>query len=138
VTRANEPLFDLLDEAGRLLLADSTHSVACLVADRLHDIPGWSAGLRIRSQRLGPVPNGLLWDWRHEGPLELLACAVHSGSGHALVLSHVGRCGMQIEEAARRLEQFEAPDQAKIVAAMAEHFGFDPLVWTAHEQGESL
>lgn len=62
-------------------------------------------------------------DWRHEGPLVLLnhGLGVSWFTGIA-VRSHVGRCGMMLEEALRRFDQFSATDQAELMAGLAKHF----------------
>jgi hypothetical protein len=122
-----EPLYDLIDDAGRLMLAGVSQRAARVAYDSLRLIPGWDIDLRICRQHPSRSPCGMLWDWRHEGPLKLLAHSSNVECG-VLVRSHVGRCGMALEEAARRLDQFTPQHQAVLMAEMAESFGFDTAV----------
>ena len=121
------PLYDLLDQDGRLLLVEVTDGVANQVADQLSNLPGWTSDFRIRLHRDGRPRRDVFWDWRYEGPLELLAysSAVTSSAG-VQVRSHVGRCGLEFEEAVRRLSQFTEQHQDILIALMAEQFDFDP------------
>lgn len=129
--------YDLLDQEGRLLLIGVTDRVANQVADQLSNLPGWSSGFRIRSQRARRPDHELLWDWRHEGPLELLVYSSDVKASAAVqVRSHVGRCGLDLEEAARRLGQFTQQHQTVLLAMMAERFGFDLAEWQTYRQGE--
>jgi hypothetical protein len=136
-TSEDEPRYDLFDETGRVLLIGATHHAACLACDRLEMLPTWSSDFIIRRQHASQKRRGMLWDWRHEGPLQLLAYSsdVSSGAG-VYVCSHVGRCGLDFEEAARRLDQFTEEHQAVLTAAMGEHFGFDPAERPTYLQGE--
>lgn len=116
---ADEPRWDLLDGAGRLLLVGVTHRAAWLAAEQLRCIPGWMDGareLRYIRQRDGQARAGLLWDWRHEGPLVLVARA--DGDSPIMARSHIGLCGIPLEEAMRRLEQFSAADQADLLSGL--------------------
>lgn len=62
-------------------------------------------------------------DWRHEGPLVLLyhGLGISCFTGIA-VRSHAGRCGMMLQEALWRFDQFGAADQAEMMAGLAKHF----------------
>lgn len=131
-----EPLYDLIDDAGRLMLAGVSHRAANLACDALSLIPGWVSGFRICPHDRGLQHRGMLWDWRHEGPLELLAHSSNVECG-VLVRSHVGRCGMALEEAARRLGQFTPQHQALLIAEMAERFGFDPDTQPSYPEMEA-
>jgi hypothetical protein len=66
-------------------------------------------------------------DSRHEGPLVLLHhnLGVTSFEGIA-VKSHVGRCGMMLEEVLWRFDQFGPADQAKLMTGLATHFDLGP------------
>lgn len=122
--RDEEPRYDVFDEAGRLLLIGATHKAASLAADQCMHIPGWSGDIRICRQHDGQPSKGLLWDWRHEGPLKLLHHSLGSGECTGVqVHSHVGGCGMKLEECLRRLGQFSADDQSELLAGVARHFG---------------
>jgi len=113
---ADDPRFDLLDDVGRLLLAGATHHAAFLAAQQLQEIPGWTSGFRYLRRRNGRACTGLLWDWRHEGPLELMALA--EGVARVMARSHIGLCSIPLEEAVRRLDQFSAADQADLLAGL--------------------
>jgi hypothetical protein len=121
------PLYDLLDQGGRLLLVGVTDSVANHVIDQLGNLPGWTSDFRMRLHRDERTRREVFWDWRYEGPLELLAysSAVTPRAG-VQVRSHVGRCGLEFEEAVRRLGQFTEQHQDILIALMAEQFDFDP------------
>jgi hypothetical protein len=120
-------LYDLLDQGGRLLLVGVTDGVANHVIDRLGNLPGWSSDFRMRLHRDEQTRREVFWDWRYEGPLELLAysSAVTSSAG-VQVRSHVGRCGLDLGEAVRRLSQFTEQHQDILTTLMAEQFDFDP------------
>lgn len=132
-----EPRYDLFDDAGRLLLADVTHEAAWCVTQQLEKLPGWASGFRYVLQRSGQARAGLLWDWRHEGPLVLMDHSLGIDNFPCLfVRSHVGGCCVMLEEVLRRLDQFSDEDQARLLSALEQHFGFTPLSRTVGHVAE--
>jgi len=110
--------WDVLDAAGRAWLKQVPHREAVEAGERLKLRPHWIGDVCIRLSR-----NDSKDDWRHEGPLILLHhnLGVTTFTGVA-VRSHVGRCGMMLEEVLRRFDQFSATDQAELMAGLAKHF----------------
>lgn len=133
LTDSAEPWINFADASGAHFL---THSVEWV----LHKIGSFKDGLdQIRlladaamyyglsAHALMGADMGTLGeskdDWRHEGPLVLLnqGLGVSWFTGVA-VRSHVGRCGMMLEEVLRRFDQFGATDQAELMAGLSKHF----------------
>jgi len=112
-------VWDVRDGAGRILLAGVTHGMASEAAEEYVKRDGWEADIHIKRQRPGTGAG----DSRHEGQLVLLHhnLGVTSFTGIA-VKSHVGRCGMMLEEVLNRIEQFGDADQAALLAGLAKHF----------------
>lgn len=133
-----EPRYDLFDDAGRLLLANVTHEAAWCVTLHLEKLPGWASGFRYVLRRDSQARAGLLWDWRHEGPLVLMDHSLGIDNFPCLfVRSHVGGCCVMLEEVLRRLDQFSDEDQARLLSELEQHFGFDPLSRPANHVGEA-
>jgi len=133
LTDTAEPWINFADASGSRFL---THSIEWT----LHHIESFKPGLdQIRllndaAMYLGLSAHALMGadmatlgeskdDWRHEGPLVLLnhGLGVSWFTGIA-VRSHVGRCGMMLEEVLWRFDQFGAADQAELMAGLAKHF----------------
>lgn len=110
-------VWDVLDGAGRVWLRGITHNEACEAGERFKLRPHWVGDVHIRLSRDNDK------DWRHEGPLTLLHhnLGVTTFTGVA-VRSHVGRCGMMLEEVLWRFDQFGAADQVELMAGLAKHF----------------
>lgn len=108
--------WDVCDVSGRVLQAGLTHRAAYLASEEY----GRMDAEEIRIQRARFDAAG---DPRHEGPLVLLHhnLGVTTFTGIA-VKSHAGRCGMMLEEALWRFDQFGAADQAQLLAGLAKHF----------------
>jgi hypothetical protein len=118
--------YDLIDASGRILLLGATHHEVCLAGQACMRLPGWVGTVRYCLVDECTPRKGLVWPWRHEGPLVLVR--QHYGDGYARVYvqSHAGACALALEEAMRRLDQFSAQHQAVLLAALADHFGIDP------------
>jgi len=116
-------VWDVRDGTGRILLAGVTHSAASTAAEECTARDGWEADIHIKMQHPG---NGA-GDSRHEGPLVLLHhnLGVTTFTGIA-VKSHVGRCGMMLEEVLWRFDQFSETDQAELLDGLAKHFDLAP------------
>ncbi|CUI09808.1 hypothetical protein BN2497_14393 [Janthinobacterium sp. CG23_2] len=109
-----EVLCDVRDFNDRILLAGVTQESAYWAADEYQSRPEWAGEVRVRFRRAAAGNN------RHEGPLVLLH---HGADAQGVgVKSHVGRCGLTIEEALRRLDQFSAAHQAELLAGLSERF----------------
>lgn len=111
-------VWDVRDGAGRVLLAGVTHNAAYEASENYQRQPDCVAPISIRLVR-----NRIEDDPRHEGPLVLLHhnLGITTFTGIA-VKSHAGRCGMMLEEALWRFDQFSAADQAQLLAGLAKHF----------------
>jgi len=112
----NMSRWDVCDASGRVLQAGLTHKAAQAIGDEYLQ----NGASEIRFKRATPGVEG---DPRHEGPLVLLHhnLGVTDFTGIA-VKSHVGRCGMMLEEVLWRFDQFSAADQALLLAGLAKHF----------------
>lgn len=133
LTDTAEPWINFADASGARFL---THSVEWV----LRHIESFKTGLdQIRllndaAMYLGLSAHALMGadmgtlgeskdDWRHEGPLVLLShCLGVSWFTGIAVRSHVGRCGMTLEEVLWRFDQFGTADQAELMAGLAKHF----------------
>jgi len=110
-------VWDVLDGAGRAWLKGVTHNKACEAGERFKVQPHWVGAVHIRLSRNDYT------DWRHEGPLTLLHHNLGASAFTGIaVRSHVGRCGMMLEEVLWRFDQFGAADQAELLAGLAKHF----------------
>lgn len=140
ITGRDEVRYDVLDAAGRILLAGVTHDAACSAVGQLEQIPCWAVSVgsvQYVRWRDGRGRAGPLWDWRHEGPLVLLHHSLGvSDLAAVAVRSHVGGCCITLEETLRRLDQFSAADQAALLAALANHFdlGLPPAVRATEQE----
>ena len=114
-----EVLCDVRDFNDRILLAGVTQESAYWAADEYESRPEWTGEVRVRFRRAAVAGNN-----RHEGPLILL----HHGADvqGVSVKSHAGRCGLTIEEAMRRLDQFSAAHQAELLACLTRRFDMAP------------
>lgn len=112
-------VWDVRNGAGSVLLAGVTHCVASDAAEEYVKRDGWEADIHIKMR----IPGTGAGDWRHEGPLELLHhnLGITSFTGIA-VKSHVGRCGMMLEEVLWRFDQFSQADQDELLAGLGKHF----------------
>lgn len=110
-------VWDVLDGAGRVWLKGVTYNEASEAGERFKLRSHWVGDVHIRLSRDNYT------DSRHEGPLTLLHhnLGITTFTGIA-VRSHVGRCGMMLEEVLRRFDQFGAADQAELMAGLAKHF----------------
>ena len=110
-------VWDVLDGAGRVWLKGVTYNEASEAGERFKLRSHWVGDVHIRLSRNDYA------DWRHEGPLVLLyhGLGISQFTGIA-VRSHVGRCGMMLEEVLWRFDQFGAADQAELMAGLAKHF----------------
>lgn len=116
-------VWDVRNGTGSVLLAGVTYSVASDAAEEYVKRDGWEADIHIKMR----IPGTGAGDWRHEGPLVLLHhnLGVTSFTGIA-VKSHVGRCGMMLEEVLWRFNQFSHADQAELLAGLGKHFDLAP------------
>jgi len=116
-------VWNVCDSRGNVLLAGVSHCTASEAANEYISRSGWEGDIRIRMQHAGTG----FGDARHEGPLVLLHhnLGVTSFTGIA-VKSHVGRCGMMLEEVLWRFDQFSDVDQAELLAGLAKHFDLAP------------
>ncbi|MDN4061277.1 hypothetical protein QPK31_23950 [Massilia sp. YIM B02769] len=110
-------VWDVLDGSGRVWLKGVTYNEASEAGERFKLRSHWVGDVHIRLSRNDYT------DWRHEGPLVLLyhGLGISQFTGIA-VRSHVGRCGMMLEEVLQRFDQFSATDQAELMAGLAKHF----------------
>lgn len=112
-------MWNVCDDSGKILLAGVTHGAASAAADEYMQRPDWSGDIKIRRQN---ADDGM-FDPRHEGPLALLHHNLGATSFEGVaVRSHVGRCGMMLEEVLRRFDQFGPTDQAELLSGLALHF----------------
>jgi hypothetical protein len=108
--------WDVCDASGRVLQAGLTHYAA-------HDASEEYGRMGVEEIRIKRAAVDVHGDPRHEGRLVLLHhnLGVTTFTGIA-VKSHAGRCGMMLEEALWRFDQFSEKDQATLLAGLAKHF----------------
>lgn len=118
--------YDLLDESGRILLLGATHHEVCRAGQACMRLPGWIGSVRYCLVDECAPRKGLLWPWRHEGPLKLVRQHYGNGTARVYAEAHAGPCALTLEEAMRRLDQFSDDDESILLTALANHFGIDP------------
>lgn len=76
---------------------------------------------------VGRVGRSAPVDWRHDGPLVLLHHSIGIAEPICVsVRSHIGRCGLDLEETLARIDQFTDDAQHRLLEALARHYDFDP------------